>query len=144
MVKGSILIVDDNPANLSVLTNHLEKSDYEVLIARTGESGLVKAAYAQPDLILLDYILPGINGFEVCKRLKQINTTQKIPIIFMTSLNDFDHRLEGLRLGAVDYLNKPIREEELLLRVNTHVQLKRLTISLKRKWRNAPLLWKQR
>src|SRR5688572_4021024 len=106
MNKGSILLVDDNPANLSVLTSYLEKSDYEVLIARTGESGLEKAAYAQPDLILLDYLLPGINGFEVCKRLKQIPAIQKIPIIFMTSMNDFEHRLQGLRLGAVDYLTK--------------------------------------
>lgn len=127
MQKASILVIDDNPANLGVLAMYLEAANYEVLVARTGESGLEKAEYANPELILLDLVLPNMDGFEVCRRLKANPKTQKIPVIFMTSLLDMEHKLDGLRLGAVDYLIKPVQAEELTLRVNTHVQLSRLT-----------------
>lgn len=127
---GTILIVDDNPVNLGIIAGYLEVSGLEVLAARSGESGLKRAEYAQPDLILLDIILPGVDGFEVCQRLKQSPITQAIPVIFMTALTETEHKLRGFQAGAVDYITKPLQQEEVLARISTHLQLRKLTLRL--------------
>ncbi|OAB59674.1 diguanylate phosphodiesterase [Phormidium willei BDU 130791] len=126
----SILIVDDDPANLEVLSNLLERSGYEVLIARDGYSAIERAQYDPPDLICLDVMMPGIDGFETCRRLKQNTETADIPVIFMTALSDIEHQVMGLGLGAVDYIPKPFYEDVVLSRVQLHLKLRRLTDSL--------------
>lgn len=124
-LKGKvILVIDDNPANLKVIFDCLEMYGYEVLIARSGESGIQKAVYALPDLILLDIVMPEMNGFDTCRRLKSDDRTCKIPVIMITALADIDHKIEGFRHGAVDYITKPIRIEEVAARVATHLKLK--------------------
>ena len=122
-----ILIIDDQPANLAVMSEYLEQDGFEILIARTGESGFAKAQLARPDLILLDVALPGMDGFETCHRLKAEPVTQPIPVIFMTVFTDTDHKLKGFQAGAVDYITKPFQQDEVLARVLTHLRLRALT-----------------
>jgi DNA-binding response OmpR family regulator len=126
-----ILVADDNPVNLEVLSTALSAQGFEVLVASDGEMVLEQVRYETPDLILLDAVMPGIDGFEACKRLKDDSATRDIPIIFMTALTDSAHKLQGLRLGAVDYLIKPFEQEEVLLRVKTHLALQRMTRALR-------------
>ncbi len=124
---NTILIVDDNPDNLDVLFDLLSFEGFEVLVARGGESALEKAIYAVPDLILLDVMMsPGIDGFETCLRLKQDPITKNIPVIFMTALTNTEDKVKGLRLGAVDYITKPIHHQEVLARTRIHLELKNL------------------
>jgi PAS domain S-box-containing protein len=125
--KGVILIVDDTPTNLDVLLDLLEAADFKVVIAEDGERAIALAAYAPPDLILLDILMPGIDGFETCRRLKANLATQEIPVIFLTAVSDNVDKVKGLNLGAVDYVTKPFNHEEVLARVNTHVRLQNLT-----------------
>lgn len=124
---GSILIVDDNATNLSVLSQSLKSVGYRVRVAIDGENAIAQVERKPPDLILLDVQMPGIDGFETCRRLKANKVTQPIPIIFMTALTDTASKVKGLSLGAVDYIPKPFEEEEVLARVKTHLQLKTLT-----------------
>lgn len=124
--KSTLLIVDDIPANVSVLFDFLSASGFKVLVAQDGESALQKAFYAIPSLILLDVMMPGIDGFETCRRLKNDAKTQDIPVIFMTALADTENKLKGFELGAVDYVTKPIQQEEVLARVNTHLTIRKL------------------
>ena len=121
-----VLMVDDTPANLGVLYELLSEAGYDVLVAEDGESALERAAYARPDLILLDVMMPGIDGFEACRRLKERPDTRDIPVIFMSALSDTVDKVKGLRLGAVDYVTKPFQHEEVLARVHTHLTLQRL------------------
>lgn len=121
-----VLMVDDTPANLGVLYELLSEVGYDVLVAEDGESALERAAYARPDLILLDVMMPGIDGFETCRRLKERPDTRDIPVIFMSALSDTVDKVKGLRLGAVDYVTKPFQHEEVLARVHTHLTLQRL------------------
>ena len=121
-----VLMVDDTPANLGVLYELLSEAGYDVLVAEDGESALERAAYARPDLILLDVMMPGIDGFETCRRLKERPDTRDIPVIFMSALSDTVDKVKGLRLGAVDYVTKPFQHEEVLARVHTHLTLQRL------------------
>ncbi|MEM9213664.1 MAG: response regulator [Cyanobacteria bacterium P01_F01_bin.150] len=130
VLTGLVLIVDDMPTNIEVVSEALETAGLEVAIALSGEQALQQLQYSQPNLILLDVMMPGINGFEVCQRLKQLPTTQHIPVIFMTALADTDHRVKGLELGAVDYITKPFEEREILTRVKVHLQLSQLTHQL--------------
>lgn len=123
MGEQTILIVDDNLANLSVLTNLLEEQGLIVLIARDGESAIETAEYALPDIMLLDVLMPGIDGFEVCRQLKAKPLTQEIPIIFMTALTGTEDKIKGFSVGAVDYITKPIQYEEVIARVSTHLRL---------------------
>lgn len=124
--SGCILLVDDNPTNLEVLFNSLSDSGFKLLIAEDGESAIELAHYAQPDMILLDVMMPGLDGFATCQRLKADATTQAIPIIFMTALAETIDKVKGLSLGAVDYITKPFQPDEVLARVKTHVALRQL------------------
>ena len=129
-LTGLILIVDDTPTNLDVISEALSNAGYKVAIATSGERALQQIERRQPDLILLDVMMPGIDGFETCKRLKANAKTCDIPVIFMTALADVDNKVKGLKLGAVDYVTKPFQEQEVLARVKTHLQLRLLTQNL--------------
>jgi PAS domain S-box-containing protein len=128
--EGVILIVDDTPINLEVLFNVLENANFKVLVAEDGESAIEMAECALPDLILLDILMPGIDGFQTCRCLKNNQSTKDIPIIFLTALSDKVDKVKGLNLGAVDYITKPLEHEEVLARVNIHLRLRNLTKKL--------------
>lgn len=128
--EGVILIVDDTPTNLEMLLDFLEAAGFKVVIAEDGQRAIGLAKYAPPDLILLDILMPGIDGFETCRRLKANPATQDIPIIFLTAVTDNVDKVKGLNLGAVDYITKPLNHEEVLARVNTHIRLQNLTRQL--------------
>jgi DNA-binding response OmpR family regulator len=128
--KATILIVDDNLTNLKVLCGAIADSGWEILVATDGESAIEQAEYAQPDLILLDVMMPGIDGFETCSLLKANSLTHEIPIIFMTALSDSVDKVKGLSLGAVDYITKPFQTEEVLARINVHLKLRSLNKKL--------------
>ncbi|HEX29920.1 TPA: sigma-54-dependent Fis family transcriptional regulator, partial [Candidatus Poribacteria bacterium] len=127
MGNPQILIVDDLPANLKVLRDALEPEGYNILGASSGEAALKIATGALPDLILLDVLMPGMDGYEVCRRLKRNESTRHIPVIFVTVRDDKEGILEGFRAGGVDYITKPFEKEEVLLRVKTHLEIKLLT-----------------
>jgi signal transduction histidine kinase len=118
-----LLIVDDQPHNLGILFDFLTRSGFKIFVALDGESALQRTEVTKPDLIILDVMMPGIDGFETCKRLKQNPSTQDIPIIFMTALSDTVDKVQGFKLGAVDYITKPIHQEEVLSRIQTHIKL---------------------
>ncbi len=124
--KHSILVVDDTHTNLKILFDLLSNQGYRVAIAKNGEAALEKLESYLPELILLDVMMPGIDGFETCKRLKDNPNTQDIPVIFMTALSDSGNKVKGLNAGAVDYITKPINHEEVLARIEIHLQLKNL------------------
>ncbi|MBD0266501.1 MAG: response regulator, partial [Tolypothrix sp. Co-bin9] len=124
--KGVIVIVDDKPTNLGVLFDFLTDSGFKVLVAQDGESAIQKVEYAHPDLILLDVMMPGIDGFETCRRLKANPLTQDIPVIFMTALSGTVDKVKGFNLGAVDFVTKPVQQEEVKARVSTHLALRNL------------------
>ena len=127
---GLILIVDDTPTNIDVIREALEDQGFEVAIAISGERALQQVAQEIPDLILLDVMMPGIDGFETCQRLKSLPLIQNVPVIFMTALSDTDNKVKALELGAVDYVTKPFEAQEVLARVRTHFKLHRLTQTL--------------
>ena len=125
--KGTILIVDDEPTtNVGALEDYLWQNDLKVLVALDGESAIEQAKFAKPDLILLDIVMPGMDGFETCLKLKADDETREIPIIFMTALADTADKVRGFELGAVDYVTKPFQIEEVLSRVTTHITLRNL------------------
>ncbi|MBD2001863.1 MULTISPECIES: hybrid sensor histidine kinase/response regulator [Cyanophyceae] len=125
-----ILVIDDNPTNLEVLYNTLASSGYEVLVEMDGFGGMEQAKSYQPDLILLDVQMPGIDGFETCRKLQFDPSTKNIPVIFMTAMTDTTDKVKGLNLGAVDYITKPFRQEEALARIQTHLKIRRLSLEL--------------
>ena len=127
---AKLLLVDDRPANLSVLCELLEAQGARISLAPNGQVALKVAGQTLPDLILLDVTMPGMDGFEVCRRLKQDASTRHIPIIFITGRDLTQDIIAGFREGGVDYITKPFREEEVLVRVQTHVNLNRLTRAL--------------
>ncbi len=129
-VTGLILIVDDNPTNLDVISEALSDAGYNIAIATSGERALKQIERRIPDLILLDVMMPGIDGFETCQRLKANPHTDDIPVIFMTALADESSKIKGFEVGAVDYITKPFQEQEVLARVKTHLQLSLLTQNL--------------
>jgi len=124
--EGTLLIVDDVPANVSVLFDFLTNAGFKVLVAQDGKRAIQKATYAQPDLILLDVMMPGMDGFEACKIMKSEEKTKDIPIIFMTALADTVDKVKGFSLGAADYITKPIQYEEALARITTHLNFRHL------------------
>jgi CheY-like chemotaxis protein/DNA-binding CsgD family transcriptional regulator len=117
-----VLVVDDVPDNLAVLHDALDESGYTVLVATSGEAALARAAQAQPDIVLLDAMMPGMDGFEVARRLKADVATAHIPIVFMTGLTETEHLVAALDAGGVDYVTKPIKPKEVLARMNVHLQ----------------------
>jgi sigma-B regulation protein RsbU (phosphoserine phosphatase) len=123
MNNEKILLVDDNPTNLQVLFQTLEGRDYNLLVAKNGEMALSIARKALPNLILLDIMMPGIDGYEVCRQLKADPSTQEIPVIFLSALGDTKDKVQGLDLGAVDYVTKPFQPDEVIARVNTHLTI---------------------
>ncbi|MCP3921586.1 MAG: PleD family two-component system response regulator [Desulfobacterales bacterium] len=120
----SILIVDDNHANLGILFDFLSKIGFNILVAEDGESAIEQVEYAPPDIIILDVMMPGIDGFETSSRLKNNKETRDIPIIFMTALADTADKVKGFKAGAVDYITKPIQYEEVLARVTAHLTVR--------------------
>lgn len=137
IVTGTLLIVDDNPTNLELLLDTLKDSGFKVLVAKDGPSTFQRLEHALPDLILLDVLMPGMNGFEVCRKLKENKATRDIPVIFMTSLDDTNNKIKGFQVGAVDYVTKPFQQEEVMARITTHLVLRRLQQHLRQK--NAEL-----
>jgi light-regulated signal transduction histidine kinase (bacteriophytochrome) len=122
--------VDDEPATLATLTTYLSDYKYQILVAQTGEAGLDISHRTPPDLILLDVRLPGIDGFEVCKRLKADIRTREIPVIFMTIMTGAEDKVRGFEAGGVDYITKPFQHQEVLARVVTHLRISGLTRQL--------------
>ncbi len=117
----TILAVDDKIENLKVLIAYLENSGFELMVAQSGEEAFQHIKRVIPDMILLDILMPGIDGFETCRRLKINDATKDIPVIFMTALTDTLDKVKGFEVGAIDYLTKPLQQEEVLARVNAHI-----------------------
>jgi DNA-binding response OmpR family regulator len=124
--EATLLIVDDKPQNLRLISDFLAEQGFDLMLTRSGAQALEKIELAMPDLILLDVTMPEMDGFEVCRRLKKNPRTAAVPVIFMTALDDTAHKVEGFRLGAVDYITKPIQREELVARIQHHLQLHNL------------------
>jgi DNA-binding NtrC family response regulator len=124
-MKATVLIVDDEPANVDLLEQELGDAGYRTLAAHSGEQALAEAGGAKPDLILLDVMMGGIDGYETCRRLKTAAATRTIPVIFLTALSDSFQKVRGFGAGAVDYVTKPFDLEELLARIRTHLSLRR-------------------
>jgi two-component system, sensor histidine kinase and response regulator len=125
-MPDTILIVDDTPANLRALADCITTAGYALMVAEDGEEALAQTSHAVPDLILLDVMMPGLDGFETCRRLRQAEGTRDVPVIFMTALADTAEKIMGFQAGAVDYLTKPIQHEEALARIRTHLMLRNL------------------
>ncbi|WP_437633741.1 response regulator [Sorangium sp. So ce854] len=127
---GLVLIADDSSDNLEVLSSALVSDGLDVAVACDGEEAVELAGKAQPDLILLDALMPGVSGFEACRQIKANPATQSIPVMFMTALAEAKFRIRGFHVGAVDYVIKPFEETELLARVHTQISLRRATRTL--------------
>ena len=134
---NTILVVDDNPDNLRLLSGILSEHHYKIRLAPNGERALATVRKEAPGLILLDIMMPVLNGFEVCRQLKQDKETAGIPIIFISALNETIEKVKAFSLGGVDYITKPFKSEEVLARVNTHLTLRFLQLELEAK--NAEL-----
>ncbi|BAY89013.1 MULTISPECIES: hybrid sensor histidine kinase/response regulator [unclassified Tolypothrix] len=128
-----ILLVDDNPNNLKVLSEAIQGHGWKALMATDGESAIEQTEYAHPDLILLDVMMPGIDGFETCRRLKANPITKNTPIIFMTALSETTDKVKGLEIGAVDYITKPFQQEEVIARLKLHLKISYLTRTLEQR-----------
>ncbi len=121
--RNVILLVDDNPVILELLTLYLEGYGFQLSVATDGETALKQSQLDPPTLILLDVMMPGMDGFATCRSLKAHENTKDIPVIFMTSLSDTESKIKGFAVGAVDYVEKPIQQQELLVRVTTHLKI---------------------
>ena len=130
---SKVLIVDDVPDNLKILRDTLEPKGYKIIVATNGKAALRAADRYLPNLILLDIVMPEMDGYEVCRRLKQNETTQHIPVIFITVMEEKKSVIKGFHVGAVDYITKPFEKEEVQLRVKTHLEINRLTQALAQK-----------
>lgn len=119
-----ILVVDDNQENLKVVSNYLKEKGYKIALALDGKSAINILESNKIDLILLDIIMPEMDGFEVCKEIKAKKETKEIPIIFLTVRTETDDIVKGFQIGGVDYITKPFKKEELYARINNHIQLK--------------------
>ena len=124
--KNIILIVDDMPDNLDVLVSYLEYHQYEIIVANSGEEAIQRIESHMPDIILMDIIMPGMNGVDTCRLIKTNIQTKDIPIIFMTALSDMVDKIKGFEAGGVDYITKPFHLDELLARVKTHLTIKNM------------------
>ena len=128
--KETVLVVDDVQKNLELMVEYLIEADFEVFVAKNGEDALKKLQRVSPDIILLDIILPGMDGFELCSCIKKMETLRDIPVIFMTALADENNKVKGFDVGGVDYITKPIKRQETLSRVNTHLTLRKMQKAL--------------
>ena len=128
--RECLLLVDDNPTNLQVLYQTLDGRKYRLLAAKDGEQALAIVERARPDMLLLDIMMPGLDGFQVCERLKANPETNDIAVIFLSALDDTKDKVRGLELGAVDYISKPFQADEVIARVDTHLKIRRLEQSL--------------
>ena len=137
--KGKILVVDDTPANLEVVEEILSDAGYGVVTAIDGPRALTRLETYRPDLLLLDIQMPGMDGFQVCQKVKAEPTLSEVPIIFLTALADVDSKVKGFQLGGVDYITKPFHQLEMLSRVATHLRLRRLNQSLEEAVSNRTL-----
>ncbi len=138
---GTVLIVDDNEGNRLLLASQLQKAGYHTLLARHGQEGIEIAEKSPPDLILLDVLMPGMNGFEVCAHLKRQTQTAFIPIIMVTALREIEYRIRGIEAGADEFLHRPHHREELLVRVRSLIQLKRTRQNLEQERNRLQLLY---
>lgn len=130
---GTVLVVDDNPDNLRLLSEILKAHHYKIRLAPNGQRALATVQKEAPDLILLDIMMPVMDGFEVCRQLKADNETAGIPVIFISALDETIDKLKAFSLGGVDYVTKPFRSEEVLARVRTHLTLRFLQLQLEKK-----------
>jgi diguanylate cyclase (GGDEF)-like protein len=130
---GSILIVDDTPVNLQLLKRLLTQQGYDINSATDGTSAIAKAMADLPDLILLDIMMPDMDGFQVCQILKADERLRSVPVIFISALAQLNDKVRAFQVGGVDYISKPYQPEEVLVRVATHLTLRRLQISLEEK-----------
>ena len=126
LLPEQILLVDDNVTNLQVLHQTLDGRGYKLLVAKNGASALAIAEKARPSLILLDIMMPEMDGYEVCRRLKENPALCDIPVIYLSAMADTEDKVKGLELGAVDYITKPFQPEEVIARVNTHLTINSL------------------
>ena len=131
--EGSILIVDDTPENLTVLRQILTEKGFRVRPAISGEIALKTVQTDIPDLILLDIVMPNMDGYEVCRKLKAEKQTRNIPIIFISALNELEDKVKAFAEGGVDYITKPFQITEVLARVTTHISLHSLQKCLEKK-----------
>ncbi len=122
----NILVVDDNQENLKVVSNYLKEKGYKIALALNGVSALKILEDNKIDLILLDIMMPDMDGFEVCKKLKEIPKNKEIPVIFLTAKNDTEDIVKGFQVGGVDYITKPFKKEELFARIKNHAQIKQI------------------
>jgi DNA-binding NtrC family response regulator len=128
--QHSILVVDDTPANIGILLDTLSKAGYRVRVASDGESALEQLQYSPPDLVLLDVMMPGMDGFETCRRLRQLPRLEQLPVVFMTALSDTQDKVRAFAAGADDYITKPFQHEEVLARVRVHLTRRELECKL--------------
>ncbi|MCF3649771.1 response regulator transcription factor [Synoicihabitans lomoniglobus] len=122
----TLLIVDDTPDNIAVLFDFLAEQGFNVLVCESGKAALDTLGVEEPDLILLDVMMPGMDGWETCRRIKQLPAGREVPVFFMTALGEPYDKVRGLEAGAVDYLTKPVYPEEVLARIQTHLEIRRL------------------
>ncbi len=128
--KDTILVIDDHPANLEVLVSFLKDQNFTIRIAENGEWALQVLETFQPDIIILDVMMPGIDGFETCRRIKSNVETADIPVVFMTALGSVEDKVSGFEAGGVDYITKPFQHGEVLARINTHIKLRKQKLQL--------------
>jgi len=131
--KGKILVVDDIPVNIQLMQKYLSPAGYEILFARNGEEALVEVENGKPDLVLLDVMMPKMDGFETCRILKNNDKTKYIPIIMVTALNEIEDKVKGIEAGADDFITKPFNKLELLARTKSLLRIKRLHDQLQEK-----------
>ncbi|OUL26973.1 response regulator [Nostoc sp. 106C] len=141
--ETQILIVDDSPTNATALLGILQQAGFSVVVTNNGECALKKVKENPPNLILLDVMLPEMDGFEICLRLKKIKEAQDIPVIFMTALSRIEDKVKGLSMGAVDYVTKPLQKEEVIARVNVHLKLSNLNKQLEAQSQELKVTLKQ-
>lgn len=132
-----VLIVDDVPANIALLRDVLKEAGFRVFVAESGESALEQAPFARPDIILIDVMMPGLDGLETCRRFKAMPEFARVPLFFMTALTDTEDKLRGFEAGAVDYIGKPLHPREVLARIEAHLEIRALHVELAQK--NAEL-----
>ncbi|MDM8536768.1 diguanylate cyclase [Desulfobacterales bacterium HSG17] len=136
---SSVLIVDDNPKNLQVLASILRTNEYKVAMVKDGVKAIKFIMSRKPDLILLDIMMPDLDGFEVCQKLKQDQSTKDIPIIFISALVETEDKVKGFGAGGVDYITKPFQQEEVLARVQTHLELRNAYKKLKKAYKDIEI-----